>query len=69
MSDYGFVCLGMKAYAPIWDELQKAFTGEDVEVLNIGDEVVVKVIKIDDKGRVNLTIKGVTEEDKAKLEA
>ena len=35
--------------------------------LHIGDEVIVKVIKIDDKGRVNLTIKGVTEEDKAKL--
>ncbi len=35
--------------------------------VNIGDEVIVKVIKIDDKGRVNLTIKGVTEEDKAKL--
>ena len=30
---------------------------------------VVKVIKIDDKGRINLTIKGVTEEDKAKLNA
>lgn len=37
--DYGFVCLGMKAYAPIWEEMQKAFTGEDVEVLNIGDSV------------------------------
>ena len=37
--------------------------------VNIGDEVIVKVIKIDDKGRVNLTIKGVTDEDKAKLEA
>ena len=35
----------------------------------VGDEVIVKVIKIDDKGRVNLTIKGVTDEDKAKLEA
>ncbi|MBQ6515555.1 polyribonucleotide nucleotidyltransferase [bacterium] len=35
--------------------------------LNIGDEVIVKVIKIDDKGRINLTIKGVTEEDKTKL--
>ena len=33
--------------------------------LNIGDEVIVKVIKIDEKGRVNLTLKGVTEEDKA----
>lgn len=37
--DYGFVCLGMKAYAPIWEEMQKAFTGENVEVLNIGDSV------------------------------
>ncbi len=35
--------------------------------LNVGDEVVVKVVKIDDKGRVNLTIKGVTEEEKAKF--
>ena len=35
--------------------------------LHIGDEVIVKVIKIDDKGRVNLTIKGVTEEEKANL--
>ena len=35
--------------------------------LNIGDEVIVKVIKIDDKGRINLTIKGVTEEEKATL--
>ena len=35
--------------------------------VNIGDEVIVKVIKIDDKGRINLTIKGVSEEDKAKV--
>ncbi len=35
--------------------------------LNVGDEVIVKVIKIDDKGRVNLTIKGVSEEEKAKF--
>lgn len=35
--------------------------------LHIGDEVIVKVIKIDDKGRVNLTIKGVSEEEKAQL--
>jgi len=34
--------------------------------VNIGDEVVVKVIKIDDKGRINLTIKGVTDEDREK---
>lgn len=35
--------------------------------LNVGDEVIVKVIKIDDKGRVNLTIKGVSEEEKARF--
>ena len=34
--------------------------------LNVGDEVVVKVMKIDDKGRINLTLKGVTEEEKQK---
>ncbi len=33
--------------------------------LNMGDEVVVKVVKIDEKGRVNLTIKGVSDEEKA----
>ncbi len=35
--------------------------------LNVGDEVVVKIIKIDDKGRINLTVKGVSEEEKAKF--
>lgn len=37
--------------------------------LNVGDQVVVKVIKIDDKGRVNLTIKGVTEAEKSQFMA
>ncbi len=36
--------------------------------LSIGQEVIVKVQKIDDKGRVNLTIKGVTEEEKASIQ-
>ena len=41
---------------------------ETVEAaLSVGDEVIVKVIKIDDKGRVNLTIKGVTEEEKSRF--
>ena len=35
--------------------------------LNVGDEVIVKVIKIDDKGRVNLTIKGVSEQEKSRF--
>ena len=37
--------------------------------VNVGDEVIVKIIKIDDRGRVNLTIKGVTDEEKARVEA
>ena len=37
--------------------------------LSVGQEVVVKVVKIDEKGRVNLTIKGVTEEEKSKFMA
>lgn len=35
--------------------------------VNIGDEVVVKIIKIDERGRVNLTIKGVSDEEKAQF--
>ena len=35
--------------------------------LNIGDNVIVKVVKIDDKGRVNLTIKGVSDEEKCRF--
>ena len=35
--------------------------------VNVGDEVIVKIIKIDDRGRVNLTIKGVSEEEKAQF--
>ena len=33
--------------------------------LNVGDIVTVKVIKIDDRGKVSLTIKGVSEEEAA----
>ncbi len=34
------------------------------EVVNLGDKVVVKVIGIDEKGRVNLSLKDVTEQEK-----
>ena len=34
------------------------------DVLNIGDETWVKVIEIDEKGRINLSRKDVTEEEK-----
>ena len=33
--------------------------------LNVGDQVIVKVIKVDEKGRINLTIRGVSELEKA----
>ena len=37
--DYGFVCLGMRANAPILDAVRKEFEDEDVEIMNIGDSV------------------------------
>ena len=37
--DYGFVCLGMRANAPMLDEVREAFAHTDVEILNIGDSV------------------------------
>ena len=45
-----------------WENLE-----DTLVAIKIGDEVIVKIIKIDEKGRVNLTIKGVTEEEKAQL--
>lgn len=37
------------------------------DVLNMGDEVIVKLTEVDDKGRNNFSIRAVTPEDKAKL--
>ncbi|MEW5818976.1 MAG: polyribonucleotide nucleotidyltransferase [Cyanobacteriota bacterium] len=37
------------------------------DVVSIGEEVIVKVDEIDEKGRVNLTIKGLTPEEKDKF--
>lgn len=34
------------------------------DVVKMGQEVTVKVVEVDDMGRINLTLKGVTEEDK-----
>lgn len=38
------------------------------EVVSLGQEVTVKVLKIDERGRVNLSIKAVTEEEKGALQ-
>jgi polyribonucleotide nucleotidyltransferase len=35
------------------------------EVVKVGDEVLVKVVDIDDRGRINLTMKGVSNEERA----
>lgn len=37
------------------------------DALNMGDEVIVKLMEVDDKGRNNLSMKAVTEEDKKKV--
>ncbi len=37
------------------------------DVVRVGDEVIVKVVEIDDRGRINLTMKGVTPEEKAQF--
>lgn len=50
--DYGFVCLGMRANAPLWDEIQSTFEDEDVEIINIGDAVRARrIIDGTDAGR------------------
>lgn len=50
--DYGFICLGMKAYSPIWDELQEEFDDKSTELLNIGDSLRARrIIEGTDSGR------------------
>lgn len=49
-------------------QISKERVNKVEDYLNVGDEVVIKVMAIDEKGRVNLTIKGVTDEEKATLE-
>lgn len=50
--DYGFICMGMKAHAPIWPELQSGLEDTNTEVLNIGDSVRARrIIEGVDEGR------------------
>lgn len=37
--DYGFVCLGMRANAPVLESLRENFDSSKVEIINIGDSV------------------------------
>ncbi len=55
--DYGFVCLGMKANAPILDELNKEFEDTNVEIVNIGDSVRARrIIEGTEEGRNILNV-------------
>ncbi|WP_294377555.1 NAD(P)/FAD-dependent oxidoreductase [uncultured Clostridium sp.] len=54
--DFGFVCLGMRGTAPLLPQLEEAFKGSDVEIMNIGDSVRARrIIEGTTEGR-NLTI-------------
>lgn len=37
--DYGFICLGMRANAPVLESLRENFDSSKVEIVNIGDSV------------------------------
>lgn len=55
--DYGFVCLGMKAHCPIYDQVLEAFGDSDVEILNIGDSLRARrIIEGTEEGRNILTV-------------
>lgn len=55
--DYGFVCLGMRANAPILDAVRKEFEDEDVEIMNIGDSVRARrIIEGTEEGRNILNV-------------
>jgi polyribonucleotide nucleotidyltransferase len=48
-------------------QLANERVGKVEDVVNIGDEIVVKVVEIDPQGRINLTVKGVDPEEKAEF--
>ena len=55
--DYGFVCLGMRANAPILDKVREAFEDKNVEIVNIGDSVRARrIIEGTEEGRNILNI-------------
>ncbi len=48
-------------------ELSDKYVNKVEDIVNIGDEVPVKVVSIDSQGRINLSIKAVTDEEAAAL--
>ena len=49
-------------------EIQEKRTEKVEDVLKMGDELVVKVIEVDNRGRVNLSRKVVLKEEREKKE-
>lgn len=49
-------------------QLAKERTSKVEDVVNLGDIVIVKVMNVDDKGRINLTLKGVSDQEKARFQ-
>lgn len=55
--DYGFVCLGMKASCPVYEDMRKAFGSGDTEIINIGDSVRARrIIEGVEEGRNILSV-------------
>lgn len=55
--DYGFVCLGMKAHCPIYDEVMDSFGSSTVEIMNIGDSMRARrIIEGTEEGRNILNV-------------
>ena len=55
--DYGFVCLGMRANAPILDQVREAFEDQNVEIMNISDSVRARrIIEGTEEGRNILNV-------------
>lgn len=50
--DYGFICLGMRASAPVWDKLRESLSDTNAELINIGDSLRARrIIEGVDEGR------------------
>ncbi|MBR5046608.1 MAG: FAD-dependent oxidoreductase, partial [Eubacterium sp.] len=55
--DYGFVCLGMKAYSPLVDAINEKYENTPVAVMNIGDSKRARrIIEGTEEGRAILDV-------------
>ena len=55
--DYGFICLGMRANAPVLNELEDTYANTNVEIINIGDSKRARrIIEGTEEGRNILNV-------------